>query len=65
MQAMEVIKLITGIGSPLIGKLLHYDSLNNTTRKFNLKKDPNCLLCATDAKELPLGWITKDDDERN
>ena len=32
MQALEVIKLITGIGEPLIGKLLIYDALNGTSR---------------------------------
>jgi len=38
-QALEVIKIITGIGKPLAGRLLLYDGLENQTRFINIKKD--------------------------
>jgi len=44
-QATEVIKLILGIGSPLIGKLLLYDALDMTQQTVNLRKNPNCSVC--------------------
>ncbi len=40
MQAMEVIKVLTGIGEPLSGKLFCYDTLNNTSQVLNFQKDP-------------------------
>lgn len=39
-QAMEVVKIITGIGEVASGKLIHYDSLNNRQRMFRFRKDP-------------------------
>lgn len=39
-QATETIKLILGIGEPLIGRLLHYDALNMTFRTFKIRRDP-------------------------
>lgn len=48
LQAMEAIKLILAIGSPPLGKLVHYDALNTHFRKFTLRKDPECPLCGTD-----------------
>jgi adenylyltransferase/sulfurtransferase len=44
-QATEVIKLILGIGEPLVGKLLMFDSLDMSFRVFKVKKDPNCPVC--------------------
>ena len=44
-QAAETLKMILGIGKPLIGKLLLYDALNTDFRKLNLKRDPNCPVC--------------------
>ncbi len=41
MQATEVIKIITGIGTPLSGTLLVFDALNFTQRKLNVVKDPS------------------------
>lgn len=38
-QAMEVIKVLTGIGTPLSGKLFVFDALDFTTRKLNVRKD--------------------------
>jgi len=45
MQATETIKLITGIGQPLIGRLLHVDTLAMKFRSFNLARDPQCSVC--------------------
>ena len=45
MQALEAIKLITGIGQPLLGKLLHVDTLGLRFRTFNLRRDPECPVC--------------------
>ncbi len=39
-QATETIKLILGIGEPLIGRLLHYDALNMTFKTFKIRRDP-------------------------
>jgi sulfur-carrier protein adenylyltransferase/sulfurtransferase len=40
LQALEVIKLITGIGDPLIGRLLTVDTLEMSFRTYNLRSDP-------------------------
>jgi sulfur-carrier protein adenylyltransferase/sulfurtransferase len=45
MQALEAIKLITGIGEPLLGKLLHVDTLGMRFRTFTLRRDPECPVC--------------------
>jgi adenylyltransferase/sulfurtransferase len=44
-QANEAVKLIIGIGEPLIGRLLLYDALAMSFREMKLRKDPNCPLC--------------------
>jgi adenylyltransferase/sulfurtransferase len=46
-QATEAIKLITGIGEPLIGRFLIYDALKMRFRELKLKKDPECPVCGT------------------
>src|SRR5580700_7774866 len=46
-QATEVIKLILGIGEPLIGRLLLVDSLNMRFRELKLRKNPDCPACGT------------------
>jgi molybdopterin/thiamine biosynthesis adenylyltransferase len=45
MQAAEAIKLILGIGKPLIGRFLIYDALDSDFKVFNLKKNERCQLC--------------------
>ncbi len=47
MQATEAIKLILGIGQPLIGRLLIYDALEMTVQTVNLRKNPHCKLCGS------------------
>jgi adenylyltransferase/sulfurtransferase len=45
-QAIEAIKLIIGIGDPLIGKLIQFDALKMKFREFKLRKDPKCPVCS-------------------
>jgi adenylyltransferase/sulfurtransferase len=45
LQAVETIKLITGAGTPLIGKLLLYNALGAETRKLNIRRDATCPVC--------------------
>jgi len=45
LQVVEVLKLILGIGKPLVGKLLIYDALNTEFRNLRLRKDANCPVC--------------------
>jgi len=44
-QVNEAIKLITGIGDPLLGKLMIYDALEMEYRKLGVRKDPDCAIC--------------------
>jgi len=44
-QATEAIKLLTGIGEPLLGRLMVYDALEMNYRKIKVRKDPNCAVC--------------------
>ena len=44
-QATETVKLILGIGEPLIGRLLLYDALGMSFREMTLRKDPDCPVC--------------------
>ena len=48
LQAAEAIKLITGAGEPLIGRLLLFDALNMTFRSLRIPKNPNCKVCGAD-----------------
>jgi sulfur-carrier protein adenylyltransferase/sulfurtransferase len=45
LQAIEAIKLIVGIGEPLVGRLLHFDALKVKFRELNLRRDPECPVC--------------------
>lgn len=45
LQATEAIKLILGIGDPLIGRLALYDALAMRLREVRFRKDPNCAIC--------------------
>jgi len=44
-QATETLKLLTGLGETLIGRLLHYDALHMSFTEFRLRKDPKCPVC--------------------
>ncbi len=44
-QVNEAIKLLVGIGEPLVGRLMIYDALEMEYRKLKVRKDPDCALC--------------------
>lgn len=44
-QATETVKILTGLGRALYGRLLHYDALEMAWREFKMTKDPGCALC--------------------
>ncbi len=54
LQALEAIKLITGIGQPLAGRLLHIDGTAMKFREFSLRRDPECARCAEGRRHLPV-----------
>lgn len=45
LQALEAVKLITGVGEPLAGRLLMFDGLPMRFRELRLRKDPECPAC--------------------
>ncbi len=51
-QAMEAIKLLLGIGDPLVGRLLAYDALEETFRTFRVNRDPECAACSIPKEQL-------------
>lgn len=55
LQATEAIKLLLGIGEPLIGRLLTYDALSETFDELRLRRDPECPACGEHAhpEDLP------------
>ena len=53
-QTTEAIKLITGIGEPLIGQLMIYDALEMSYRKIKVRKDPKCPLCSEKPSQTDL-----------
>jgi adenylyltransferase/sulfurtransferase len=53
-QATETIKLLLGIGEPLVGRLLLVDALGLRFRELKLRQDPNCVLCGPQATQREL-----------
>ncbi|MGH9246357.1 MAG: molybdopterin-synthase adenylyltransferase MoeB [Acidimicrobiales bacterium] len=51
-QALEAIKVILGLGDPLIGRLLAYDSLEQSFRTFKVNRDPNCPACSLAPEQI-------------
>ena len=47
-QATETLKILTGLGESLYGRLLHYDALDMSWREFKMQKDPACPVCGKD-----------------
>jgi len=54
LQALEAIKIITGIGEPLVGRLLHIDALAIKFREFAVRRDPECARCAEGRRQTPV-----------
>jgi molybdopterin/thiamine biosynthesis adenylyltransferase/rhodanese-related sulfurtransferase len=59
LQANEVIKLAAGIGEPLVGRLLLYDSLGTRFTELKVNRDPDCPICGDDAPEIPASEMGK------
>jgi molybdopterin/thiamine biosynthesis adenylyltransferase len=58
LQANEVIKLVAGIGEPLIGRLLLYDSLGTRFTELKVRRDPDCPICG-ESSEIPESELGK------
>jgi molybdopterin/thiamine biosynthesis adenylyltransferase/rhodanese-related sulfurtransferase len=54
LQATEAVKLILGVGKPLVGRLMQYDALNMKFREFKLPRDPKCVVCSEPGKKIEL-----------
>lgn len=48
-QVTEAIKVLTGIGDPLVGRLMIYDGLDMNYRSVKVRKDPDCAVCGPNA----------------
>jgi adenylyltransferase/sulfurtransferase len=60
-QATEALKLILGIGSPLVGRLFLFDALDLSSREITIERDPACRTCGTGAPvqfETPVAEIS-------
>jgi adenylyltransferase/sulfurtransferase len=53
-QTTEAIKVITGIGEPMIGSLMVYDALEMSFRKVKIRKDPKCPICSENPTQKEL-----------
>ncbi len=51
-QAIETIKLVLDLGEPLVGRLLTYDSMDESFRTFKVRRDPSCPACGDDADPI-------------
>lgn len=52
LQATEVVKLVVGIGEPLIGRLLLYEALSATFTELKVRRDPNCPVCSRSPEDI-------------
>ncbi len=52
LQAIEVVKLITGSGEPLIGRLLLYEALSTSFTDLKVRRDPDCPICSREPDEI-------------
>jgi adenylyltransferase/sulfurtransferase len=52
LQATEAIKLLLGIGEPLIGRQLRYDALAMEFFELKMRRDPHCPVCSKDPSEI-------------
>jgi len=54
MQAAEVVKVLIGLGEPLIGRLLVYDCLSAAILEMNVERDPGCPVCGDEPSIISL-----------
>jgi molybdopterin/thiamine biosynthesis adenylyltransferase/rhodanese-related sulfurtransferase len=52
LQGVEAVKMLLGLGDPLVGRLLAYDALEQSFRTFNVHRDPDCPACGPNAGEI-------------
>jgi molybdopterin/thiamine biosynthesis adenylyltransferase/rhodanese-related sulfurtransferase len=52
LQATEAIKLLLGIGDPLVGRQLRYDALSMEFVELRMRRDPECPVCSKDPHEI-------------
>ncbi len=52
LQATEVVKLVTGVGEPLVGRLLLYEALGAEFTELKLRRDPDCPICSREPGEI-------------
>jgi molybdopterin/thiamine biosynthesis adenylyltransferase/rhodanese-related sulfurtransferase len=52
LQATEVVKLITGAGEPLVGRLLLYEALGATFTELKVRRDPECEICSRPPEDI-------------
>src|SRR3954462_5471623 len=52
LQATEVIKLVTGAGEPLVGRLLLYEALGATFTELKVRRDPACPICSREPDDI-------------
>src|SRR3954449_13553567 len=52
LQATEVIKLVVGVGEPLVGRLLLYEALGATFTELKVRRDPECPICSRPPEEI-------------
>jgi molybdopterin/thiamine biosynthesis adenylyltransferase/rhodanese-related sulfurtransferase len=59
LQANDVIKLVAGIGEPLIGRLLLYESLSTRFTELKVRRDADCPICGPNAVQIPASEMGK------
>ncbi|MGI9081456.1 MAG: molybdopterin-synthase adenylyltransferase MoeB, partial [Thermoleophilaceae bacterium] len=52
LQAIEVVKLVTGSGEPLVGRLLLYEALSTTFTNLKVRRDPECPICSREPDSI-------------
>jgi molybdopterin/thiamine biosynthesis adenylyltransferase/rhodanese-related sulfurtransferase len=52
LQAIEVVKLVTGSGEPLVGRLLLYEALSTSFTELKVRRDPQCPICSREPEEI-------------
>ena len=52
LQATEVVKLVTGAGEPLVGRLLLYEALGATFTELKVRRDPDCEICSREPDSI-------------
>jgi molybdopterin/thiamine biosynthesis adenylyltransferase/rhodanese-related sulfurtransferase len=52
LQAIEVVKLVTGSGEPLVGRLVLYEALSTSFTDLKVRRDPGCPICSRPPEEI-------------